>query len=90
MKLKLNYGAMNGMVQVGGLNLQSTVEIAGGEAYLRQADELYQAGQEQDARDAVRKALKVAMQRLDAVHGTGAQQDGCDDCLTAADAMETA
>lgn len=74
MKAKANYGGLVGMVPVGGLSLQETVSIAGGESLLQRADELYQSGQEQDARAAVREALQVAMRRLDNVHGTGQQQ----------------
>lgn len=74
MKAKANYGGLVGVVPVGGLSLQETVSIAGGESLLQRADELYQSGQEQDARAAVREALQVAMRRLDNVHGTGQQQ----------------
>lgn len=74
MKAKANYGGLVGIVPVGGLTLQETVSIAGGESLLQRADELYESGQELDARAAVREALQLAMRRLDSVHGTGQQQ----------------
>lgn len=69
MKAKLNYGALSGIVPVGGSSLQSTVAISGGEALVQRADELYQSGNEEDARAAMREALQAAMRRLDQVHG---------------------
>lgn len=74
MKAKANYGGLVGMVPVGGLSLQETVSIAGGESLLQRADELYKSGQGQEARAAVREALQLAMRRLDTVHGTDQQQ----------------
>lgn len=73
MKAKANYGGLVGVVPMGGLKLHDTVSIAGCESLLQHADELYQSGNEQDARAAVREALQVAMRRLDAVHGTASQ-----------------
>lgn len=74
MKAKCNYGGLVGMVPLGGVTLQNSVSISGGESLLQRADELYQSGNEQDARAAVREALQIAMRRLDAVHGTGQQK----------------
>jgi len=74
MKAKCNYGGLVGVVPVGGIKLQETVSITGGESLLQRADELYQSGHEQDARAAVREALQAAMRRLDAKHGAGHQQ----------------
>ena len=74
MKAKSNYGGLVGMVPTGGVRLQATVAINGGESLIRQADELYQSGNEQGARAAVREALQMAMRRLDARHGTGHEQ----------------
>lgn len=71
MKAKCNYGGLVGVVPIGGSRLQETVAICGGESLLQRADELYQTGNEQDARAAVREALQVAMRRLDAKHGAG-------------------
>lgn len=74
MKAKCNYGGLVGVVPMGGMRLQETVAISGGESLMQRADELYQAGNEQDARAAVREALQIAMRRLDAVHGTGSER----------------
>ena len=70
MKAKLSYGAMNGVVRVGSLTLNDTIEISGGESFMRKADEHFQDGNDQDARAAVRMALQAALRKLDAVHGT--------------------
>lgn len=71
MKAKANYGGLVGVVPASGLRLRQTVSIAGGESLLQRADQLYQDGNEEEARAAVREALQAAMRRLDAVHGTG-------------------
>ena len=70
MKAKLNHSSLSGMVNIGHIEVSGVVSFAGGDGLLKQADELYAAGNEQDARSAVREALKLALQRLDAVHGT--------------------
>ncbi len=75
MKAKTNYSAITGIVSIGHTDVAGVVSFAGGDALLKQSDALYDAGQEQDARVAVRAALKIALQRLDAVHGTGSVQD---------------
>ena len=74
MKAKTNYSAITGIVSIGHTDVTGVVSFAGGDALLKQSDALYDAGQEQDARVAVRAALKIALQRLDAVHGTGGTQ----------------
>jgi hypothetical protein len=71
MKAKHNYGGLVGVVPMAGSRLQETVTISGSESLLQRADELYQAGNEQEARAAVREALQIAMRRLDANHGAG-------------------
>lgn len=72
MKAKTNYSAITGMVSIGHTDVAGVVSFAGGDALLKQSDALYDAGEERDAGLAVREALKIALQRLDAVHGTGA------------------
>ena len=74
MKAKANHSALSGIVSIGHTDVTGVVSFAGGDTLLKQADELYLAGQEQDARSAVREALKIALQRLDVVHGNGAEQ----------------
>lgn len=71
MKAKHNYGGLVGVVPMTGSRLQETVAISGSESLLQRADELFQTGNEQDARAAVREALQIAMRRLDAKHGAG-------------------
>ena len=75
MKAKTNYSAITGIVSIGHTDVASVMSFAGGDALLKQSDALFDAGQEQDARLAMKEALKIALQRLDAVHGTGAKQD---------------
>ncbi len=75
MRAKTNFSALTGMVSIGQTDVSGVVSFSGGDALLKQSDQLYQAGQDQDARLAVREALKIALQRLDTVHGTGAGQD---------------
>ena len=75
MKAKTNYSAITGIVSIGHTDVSNVVSFAGGDALLKQSDVLYDAGQEQDARIAVREALKIALQRLETVHGTGAVVD---------------
>ncbi|QOX79140.1 hypothetical protein FY034_09435 [Trichlorobacter lovleyi] len=72
MKAKTNYSAITGIVSIGQTDVANVVSFAGGDALLKQSDALFDAGQEQDARVAIKEALKIALQRLDAVHGTGA------------------
>lgn len=74
MKAKANYSAITGMISIGQTDVAGVVSFSGGDALLKQSDQLYQAGQDQDARLAVREALKIALQRLDAVHGTGSSE----------------
>jgi len=81
MKAKTNYSAITGIVSIGHTDVTGVVSFAGGDALLKQSDALYDAGQEQDARVAVRAALKIALQRLDAVHGTGATQTEAADSM---------
>lgn len=75
MRAKSNFSALTGMVAIGQTDVSGVVSFSGGDSLLKQSDQLYQAGQDQDARLAVREALKIALQRLDTVHGTGASQD---------------
>lgn len=83
MKAKTNYSAITGIVSIGHTDVSGVVSFAGGDALLKQSDKLYDAGEEQDARVAVRAALKIALQRLDAVHGTGATHaDDADNVMT--------
>ena len=81
MKPKTNYSAITGIVSIGHTDVSGVVSFAGGDALLKQSDALYNAGQEQDARIAVRAALKIALQRLDAVHGTGGTRNEAEDSL---------
>lgn len=74
MKAKLNHSALSGMVSIGQADVSGVVSFAGGDGLLRKADELYAIGNTHDAQNTVREALKLALQRLDAVHGTGS---GC-------------
>jgi hypothetical protein len=74
MKAKTNYSAITGIISIGHTDVSGVVSFAGGDALLKQSDVLYDAGQDQDARVAMREALKIALQRLDAVHGTAATQ----------------
>lgn len=74
MKAKLNYGALVDVVSMGGSTLQQPVAIPGAESLMQHADALYQTGNDDAAREAVREALRVAMLRLDAKYGTTAQQ----------------
>lgn len=69
MKAKANHSALSGIVSIGHTDMTGVVSFAGGDALLRQADQMYHEGRDQDARQAVREALKIALQRLDAVHG---------------------
>ncbi len=71
MKAKLNHSTLSGMVSIGQADVSGVVSFAGGDGLLRKADELYATGNTHDAQNAVREALKLALQRLDAVHGTG-------------------
>lgn len=71
MKAKHNYGGLVGVVPLSGNSLLETVAISGSESLVQRADELFQTGNEQDARAAVREALQIAMRRLDAKHGAG-------------------
>ncbi len=70
MKAKANHSALSGIVSIGQTDMTGVVSFAGGDTLLRQADQMYLEGRDQDARQAVRDALKIALQRLDAVHGT--------------------
>lgn len=70
MKAKANHSALSGIVSIGHTDMTGVVSFAGGDTLLRQADQMYLEGRDQDARHAVRAALKIALQRLDAVHGT--------------------
>lgn len=74
MKAKLNHSTLSGMVSIGQADVSGVVSFAGGDSLLRKADELYATGNTHDAQNAVREALKLALQRLDAVHGTSS---GC-------------
>ncbi len=58
-----------GIVSLDAAPIEQTVAISGSELLVRRAGELYAQGAEQDARVAMREALKIAMQRLDANHG---------------------
>lgn len=75
MKAKINYSAITGMVSIGQTDVANMVSFSGGDALLKQSDVLFDAGQEQDARVAMKEALKIALQRLDAVHGTSAKHE---------------
>ncbi|NJD39172.1 MAG: hypothetical protein FIA89_12760 [Geobacter sp.] len=70
MKAKANHSALSGIVSIGHTDMAGVVSFAGGDTLLRQADQMYLEGRDQDARQAVREALKIALQRLDAVHGS--------------------
>lgn len=74
MKAKANHSALSGIVSIGHTDMTGVVSFAGGDTLLRQADQMYLEGRDQDARQAVREALKIALQRLDAVHGTTAEE----------------
>ena len=83
MKAKTNYSAITGIVSIGQTDVVNVVSFAGGDALLKQSDVLFDAGQEQDARVAMKEALKIALQRLDAVHGTSAvQSEAADQALS--------
>lgn len=71
MKAKHNYGGLMGIVPLTGSRLQETVAISGSESLLQRADELFQTGNDLDARATVREALQIALRRLDAKHGAG-------------------
>ena len=58
-----------GIVPVAVSSMEETVSIAGSEPLVRMAGEMYANGDEQGARNAMREAIKVAMQRLEANHG---------------------
>lgn len=73
MKAKANHSALSGIVSIGHSDMTGVVSFAGGDTLLRQADQMYLEGRDQDARQAVREALKIALQRLDAVHGAVAE-----------------
>ena len=83
MKAKTNYSAITGIVSIGQTDVANVVSFAGGDALLKQSHALFDAGQEQDARVAMKEALRIALQRLDAVHGTSATQaEAADEALS--------
>ena len=69
MKVKLGYGALDGVVALGTAARQPAVSISGGEALVQRADELYRAGHDADARAVVREALQAALMRVEQKYG---------------------
>lgn len=74
MKAKNNYGGLVGIVPLSGSSLQETIAISGSESLVQRADKLFETGNEEDARAAVREALQIALRRLDANYGAGQQE----------------
>lgn len=69
MKAKLTYSGLVGVTTLDAGSLDGKVAISGSESLVQQADDLYRSGNEGDARNAVREALRIALQRLDAGDG---------------------
>lgn len=65
-----NSDALVGITPVSLSPIEETVSISGSESLVRRAGEMYAQGNEEEARVAMREALKVAMQRLEANHGS--------------------
>lgn len=75
MRAKLNHSGLVNVVATGQTDVTKLVSFAGGDELLKKSDRLYSDGNDDDARSAVREALRIALQRLDAVHGTHVQDD---------------
>lgn len=77
MRAKLNHSGLINVISTGHTDVTNLVSFAGGDELVKKSDRLYRDGNDDDARHAVREALRIALQRLDAVHGTHA--DDADD-----------
>ncbi|MFW9604044.1 MAG: hypothetical protein ACMV0F_03730 [Trichlorobacter sp.] len=75
MRAKLNHSGLVNVVATGQTDVTKLVSFAGGDELLKKSDRLYSDGNSDDARSAVREALRIALQRLDAVHGTHVQDE---------------
>lgn len=75
MKAKCNYNGLAGMVPMSSSSrLNDSITISGSESLMQRADELYQAGNDQEARETVREALQIALRRLEARHGASSDR----------------
>ena len=75
MRAKLNHSGLVNVVATGQTDVTKLMSFAGGNELLKKSDRLYSDGNSDDARSAVREALRIALQRLDAVHGTHIQDE---------------